>query len=77
MEKINFLVAIATFILAIGHLAEAQQQKKIPRVGILFMGGRDQPHLEAFKQGLRDLGYSEGKTSTWNIATPKGNTIGS
>ena len=25
------------------------------------MGGRDQPHLEAFKQGLRDLGYSEGK----------------
>ena len=61
MEKINFLVAIATFILAIGHLAEAQQQKKIPRVGILFMGGRDQPHLEAFKQGLRDLGYSEGK----------------
>jgi len=25
------------------------------------MGGRDQPHLETFKQGLRDLGYSEGK----------------
>src|SRR5712692_3026414 len=61
MKKINFLVAIATFILAIGHLAEAQQQNKIPRVGILFMGDRDQPHLEAFKQGLREHGYSEGK----------------
>ncbi|MGH7886572.1 MAG: ABC transporter substrate-binding protein, partial [Candidatus Binatia bacterium] len=28
---------------------------------ILFIGGRDQPHLESFKQGLRDLGYVEGK----------------
>jgi ABC-type uncharacterized transport system substrate-binding protein len=39
----------------------AQAQPKIPHVGILFMGGRDQPHLEAFKQGLREHGYSEGK----------------
>jgi putative tryptophan/tyrosine transport system substrate-binding protein len=36
-------------------------QSKIPRVGILFIGGRDQPHLEALKKGLRELGYSEGK----------------
>jgi len=39
----------------------AQAQSSIPRVGILFMGGRDQPHLEAFKKGLNELGYSEGK----------------
>jgi putative tryptophan/tyrosine transport system substrate-binding protein len=39
----------------------AQAQSKIPHVGILFMGGRDQPHLEAFKQGLREHGYDEGK----------------
>ena len=41
--------------------AEAQQGAKIPRVGILFIGGRDQPHLEAFKRGLRERGYTEGK----------------
>jgi len=41
--------------------AEAQQAKKVPRVGVLFIGGRDQPHLEAFKQGLRERGYTEGK----------------
>ncbi len=64
MEKINFLVAIVTFILAIGYHAEAQQQNKTPRVGILFIGDRDQPHLEAFKQGLREHGYSEGKNIT-------------
>jgi putative ABC transport system substrate-binding protein len=39
----------------------AQTESKIPRVGILFMGGRDQPHLEDFKQGLTEHGYSEGK----------------
>jgi putative ABC transport system substrate-binding protein len=39
----------------------AQAQSSIARVGILFMGGRDQPHLEAFKKGLNELGYSDGK----------------
>ena len=41
--------------------AEAQQLGKIPRVGILFIGGRDQPHLQSFKQGLHERGYEEGK----------------
>ncbi|MCM3900568.1 MAG: ABC transporter substrate-binding protein [Pyrinomonadaceae bacterium] len=54
-------ILIAVVLLLVAVIAEAQQPAKIPRVGILFMGGRDQPHLEAFKQGLRDLGYSEGK----------------
>jgi putative ABC transport system substrate-binding protein len=39
----------------------AQQPPKLPRVGILFMGGKDQPHLETLKKGLSKLGYSEGK----------------
>jgi putative ABC transport system substrate-binding protein len=38
-----------------------EAQPSIPRVGIIFIGGRDQPHLEAFKQGLREHGYIEGK----------------
>ena len=25
------------------------------------MGGRDQPHLQEFKEGLREHGYTEGK----------------
>src|SRR5919109_1437872 len=48
-------------LLALSLPAEAEQAGKIPRVGILFIGGRDQPHLEAFKQGLRERGYTEGK----------------
>jgi putative ABC transport system substrate-binding protein len=42
-------------------LAEAQQPEKIPRIGILFIGSQNQPHLAAFKQGLRERGYTEGK----------------
>jgi putative ABC transport system substrate-binding protein len=41
-------------------VAEAQHSGKTPRLGVLFVGGRDQPHLDSFKQGLREHGYSEG-----------------
>ncbi len=54
-------IVLATILLALAVKAEAQQTGKIPRVGILFIGSRDQPHLEAFKQGLRERGYTEGK----------------
>src|SRR5215475_1872133 len=52
---------LLTVLLLTLYPAQAQQVAKIPRVGILFIGGRDQPHLEAFKQGLRERGYTEGK----------------
>ena len=53
------IVALALAFATCGTVTQAQS--KIPRVGILFMGGRDQPHLEEFKQGLREHGYNEGK----------------
>ncbi len=52
-------IGLTAMLLALGSYAQAQS--KIPHIGILFMGGRDQPHLEEFKQGLREHGYSEGK----------------
>ena len=42
------------------RVAEAQHSGRTPRVGVLFMGGRNQPHLDSFKQGLREHGYREG-----------------
>jgi len=42
--------------------AEAQQAAKIPRIGFLAANLAASPHLrEAFRQGLRDLGYVEGR----------------
>jgi len=51
----------------------AQQAMKVPRIGILFIGGRDQPHLEAFKQGLRERGYTEGKNIVLDYRYAEGN----
>ena len=58
--KITVLTLYA-MLFALCASAEAQQPGKIPLVGILFIGGRDQPHLQSFKQGLRERGYTEGK----------------
>ena len=72
--KAKILVyALPALILATIHLVEAQQAKKIPRVGILFIGGRDQPHLEAFKQGLRERGYTEGQNIALDYRYAEGN----
>jgi putative ABC transport system substrate-binding protein len=47
-------------VLAAPLVAEAQQ--KIPRIGFLGLNPGANPHLiEAFRQGLRDLGYVEGR----------------
>jgi putative ABC transport system substrate-binding protein len=47
--------------LALSFPAEAQQPKKVPRIGVLTPGFAGGPDLGAFRQGLRDLGYVEGK----------------
>jgi ABC-type uncharacterized transport system substrate-binding protein len=56
-----FALALCAVLFTLSSFAEAQDQSKVPRVGILFMGGKDQPHLEALKKGLSELGYSENK----------------
>jgi putative tryptophan/tyrosine transport system substrate-binding protein len=62
MKNHLFKLALGAMAFAICVSAEAQQPaREVPRVGILFIGDRNQPHLEAFKQGLRERGYIEGK----------------
>jgi putative ABC transport system substrate-binding protein len=45
------------------HLAEAQQPAKVSRIGYLSSASPAfaSPQIEAFRKGLRDLGYIEGK----------------
>jgi putative tryptophan/tyrosine transport system substrate-binding protein len=61
MKKKFMVFTLCAMFFALCSSAQAQQATKIPRIGFLFIGSKDQPHLDSFRQGLRDLGYVEGK----------------
>ena len=53
--------------------AESQQAAKIARIGYLAGNLAAGPHLpEAFRQGLRDLGYVEGRNLVIEIRDAEG-----
>jgi putative ABC transport system substrate-binding protein len=56
-------VPLCALLLALGVPVDAQQPRKIARVGYLagVSAAADAPRLGAFRQGLRDLGYIEGQ----------------
>jgi putative tryptophan/tyrosine transport system substrate-binding protein len=57
------LFVVGAILLALSLSACAQQPKKPARIGYLaaVSAAADAPRLEAFRQGLRDLGYVEGQ----------------
>ena len=61
MDRRAFLAGLA--VLAALPVADAQQPAKIPRIGLLssFSPSDAAPWHQAFRQGLRDLGWVEGK----------------
>jgi len=62
-EKI-LLSVVGIFLLASVYLAEAQQSAEIPRIGFVHSAGTPAnplPQFDAFRLGLQDLGYVEGK----------------
>jgi putative ABC transport system substrate-binding protein len=69
-RKRVFRLAICALLFALS--SSVGSQSKIPRVGILFIGGRDQPHLESFKQGMREHGYIEGKNVLYEYRYAEG-----
>jgi putative ABC transport system substrate-binding protein len=59
----NIIVCLRTIaLLTTAPFVEAQQPGKVPRVGLLFSVSASSaaPRIEAFRQGLRELGYVEG-----------------
>lgn len=58
-----FFVVLAAVFLALSSFAEAQQAKKVPKIGFLMHNTPTgaETSVKAFQLGLRDLGYIEGK----------------
>ncbi len=59
---------LAVVILASIQLAEAQQAGKVYRIGYLNFKAGPGKSDEAFREGLRDLGWIEGIISSSSIA---------
>ena len=72
MNKKITVLALCAMLFALCFPAEAQQPKKVPRIGFLS-GTSTNPRREAFRQGLRELGYVEGKNIVieWRYAEGK------
>ncbi len=77
MRKKSLVFVLLIVVLTSVHLANAQQPKKVPRIGFMSLQSQaaESARVEAFRQGLRDLGYIEGKTITiewrWAMAKPE------
>ncbi len=62
MDRRTFIGRIAGALLAAPLAAEAQPAAKVPRIGYLSSNLAGSPYMtEGFRQGLRDLGYVEGR----------------
>jgi ABC-type uncharacterized transport system substrate-binding protein len=62
--KSGFLITLCALLVSVSFSAHAQQANRIPRIGLMTATGSPKapgPQVEAFQQGLKDLGYVEGK----------------
>jgi len=76
MKKVAWSsILVVAVLLAVGVTADAQQPTKIPRIGFLIGTSptANAARVEAFRQGLRELGYVEWKTIVieWRYAEGK------
>jgi putative ABC transport system substrate-binding protein len=72
MDRRTFLWTLTGGLLTSSLAAEAQQARKVYRIAVL--GNENNPPWEGFRQGLRDLGYVEGRNVTmewrWSEGKP-------
>jgi putative tryptophan/tyrosine transport system substrate-binding protein len=63
-SAVGCIVTLTLSLLTASLAAAAQRPAPIPRIGVLRMGAWPAPFVEAFRQGLQDLGYLAGQNVT-------------
>ena len=73
MAIVRFAIIVTVLLVAAPLTAEAQPGAKVPRVGVLANGSAaTSPPVDAFRQGLRDLGHVEGQNIALEIRWAEG-----
>jgi putative ABC transport system substrate-binding protein len=64
ISRAVFIASLVAAVLAAGPQVDAQQAAKLPTIGYISASTREvaTPYVEAFRQGLRELGHVEGRT---------------
>jgi len=70
------ILAIAVLFFISSYPVEAQQLTKMARVGFLSAASSSSvaARAEAFREGLRELGYVEGQKSSLSVSICRGQT---
>ncbi len=63
----EFIALLGGAAIAWPLTTRAQQTKKVWRLGILQRGAPPEPLVEAIRDGLRDLGYMEGRDIAFEV----------
>ena len=74
MKKRITVLTVSAMVFALCVSAEAQQPGRIPTIGFMRGGSPTDPEVEAFRQGLRELGYVEGKNIIIDFRNTEGKT---
>ena len=76
MNRRRFISAVSLSLLGAPLAAQAQQAGKVRRIGYLDQGSAagSKPYFEAFREGLRDLGWVEGQNIAIEVRFAEGRT---
>ena len=75
MKRKISILTLSAMVFALSFPSQAQQPTKVPRIGYVTVTddlSSPSPNLQAFRQGLRDLGYVEGKNIVIEFRSAEG-----
>ena len=70
--RVALAVILALGIFLAPRGADAQPPEKVPRIGVVLMGGPNYAAVDGLRAGLRELGLEEGKQFALEIRDLKG-----
>jgi len=79
VERRTFIAGAGAVLLTVPLTTQAQRAGKVHLVGMIHTSSPDlhMPLVDAFRQGLRELGWVEGRTSSLNFGRRSGTLISS